>query len=178
MLTRISPSFSPSFLRTRPERSFWTSLKCVWTSELFFFVKFSLKIHLIFYKRANLSKSAKFLISFGRKMHLQTTSKRFSTYKSSEIQFKRCRRATKMKHKIVFLWTRDLHLPKQVLSSSASSRPSGHRQKTCFTVERQMCEQFPLLIPHSPASSQLRPSADSRPFGRRSQEHSKLPQVL
>lgn len=69
-------------------------------------------------------------------------------------------------------------LPKHVLSSSPSSRPSGQRQKIFFNVNRQMCEQFPLLLAHSPASSQLRPSGESFVLGKFSQEHSKLPQVL
>ena len=73
---------------------------------------------------------------------------------------------------------KDLDLPKQVLSSAASSRPSGHRQNNLIIVERQVCEQFPLLLAHPPASSQLRPSSESFVFGKRSQEHLKLPQVL
>lgn len=148
-------------------------------SEPTFSTKFSLKIHLIWYNRENLSKSAKFLISF-RKVNASADDFKalFSTNKSSNSIWRFRRTAMKMKHKIVFLRTQDLHLPKQVLSSSPSSRPSGQRQNIFFTVERQICEQLPLLFAHSPASSQLRPSGESFPFGRRSQEHSKLPQVL
>lgn len=64
------------------------------------------------------------------------------------------------------------------MSSSSSSRPSGQRQNIFFMVNRQMCEQFPLLFAHSPASSQVRPSGESLVFGKFSQEHSKLPKVF
>lgn len=78
----------------------------------------------------------------------------------------------------MMLFSFKIPLPMQVFSSSPSSRPSGQRQKIFFIVKRQICEQFPLLLAHSPASSQVRPSSDNLVLGRFSQEHSKLPQVL
>lgn len=105
--------------------------------------------------------------------------KRYSAKSSLMIDEDKAQAPTLFLRKSVFpISVFNFPLPKHVCSSAPSSRPSGQRQKIVFAVARQVWEQFPLFTEQSPASSQRRPSRESLVCGKRSQEHSKLPQVL
>lgn len=79
---------------------------CLNERTFFSFAKFSLKIHLILYNRANLSKSANFLISFRKENASASDFKALFHVQIVGDSISRCRRAMmKMEHKIVFLRT-------------------------------------------------------------------------
>lgn len=158
------------------------------TSRKFKYIKMCLRrffpfslYHLIYLSRRNPSKV--FLWSDVRCILQMQTRLYQMNVKSGKYNFANLKRlAMKIKHNFLcyrmMFFRFKIPLPLHVFSSSSSSRPSGQRQKIFFIVNRQICEQFPLLLAQSPASSQVRPSDDNFVFGRFSQEHSKLPQVL